>query len=74
MEGENPTVQGVRPRRRKSEKEIPVVIPEAADDSSFVLGFCEDRNPTRRRKMEVRRREVANLVYYYLLGLSCLFL
>lgn len=52
MEGDAPTTLMERPRRRKSEKELPVVIPEAPGHSRFVFGFCEDRNPTRRRKME----------------------
>lgn len=49
--GEQPSV---RPRRRKSDRG-PIIIPEAPSHSSFVFGFCEDKNAPRRRKMEVFR-------------------
>ena len=43
-----------QPRRRRSDKETPVIIPTAPIDSPFIFGFCEDRNASRRRKMEVK--------------------
>lgn len=55
MSGEGVTTVE-RPRRRRNEKEIvntTVIIPKAPEGSSFTFGFCEDRNATRRRKMEV---------------------
>lgn len=54
--GVHASVSGERPRRRRNaERDKPVIVPDPPAHSSFELGFCEDRNAPRRRKMEVRR-------------------